>query len=116
MLSVRSIETYPGNYRGSPMDDRGDQGAGPGETEEVHVQDWLSRKLSGPFKAQDRSRRPRRKRETSERTRVRAQHRQARPPDRSSGEADDAPDGERLSRPDEERDRLSRGYPPAAVL
>ncbi len=68
------------------------------------------------FDAQNRFDRPGRQRDARQRIRISTQHRQARQTDRSRRMADDTADRQRLLQPGDERDRVSRGHPAAALL
>ena len=98
------------------LDGRPDARAGGGEAEPGLQPDWLPGALARLWGPVDRT--PQRSQESDERRRVRdgARSRQDRQPGRSQRLGHLAPDGERLLRPLQERDGLSRRDPAAAIL
>ena len=102
--------------RRAALDGRGDPGQGAREARHLHAEDRLPgevarlRRPGGQARGSGGQRRARR------RFRVRPQPREAGPAGGSRRVVHAADDGQRLREPDDERDRLPGGHPPAPVL
>ncbi len=115
-LVANLIAAYRESISGLEWMTRRDAPARPRQARRLHAQDRLPAEVARLLQARRGRRRPHRQRARRRRVRARAQPRQDRRADRPRRVVHDAPDGQRLLQPRDERDRLSRGVPPAAEL